>query len=292
MVSIIVANPIPVKIAPMSSRTLRVGIVQNRAVPDLAQNLRGLEAQVRDATARGATLVALPEACEFLSPDNAAFDRHARLLEEHPAALALRKVARDVSAWILVGSLSVRADDGRLANRSVLVSPRGEVHATYDKINLFDAAAGDKESLESRLYQRGATAVVVDIGVARLGLSICYDLRFPQLYRALAQHGANVLAIPSAFMKITGEAHWHALLRARAIETGCYVLAPAQCGSPHDGRENFGHSLVVSPWGEILAEAGDDPAVLVVDLDLAQVDEARRRIPSLSQNFDFSVTTV
>lgn len=276
----------------MKPNTLRVGVVQNCAVPDAARNIAGLEAQIEEAAAKGAGLIALPEACEFLHPDNAEFVRHARPLDEHPAAAALRAAAKDVSVWLLVGSLSVRGEDGKLANRSILISPEGEIRATYDKINLFDAAPGEKQSLESRLYKRGSTAVVADIGVAKLGLTVCYDLRFPLLYRALAQHGANVLTVPSAFMKITGEAHWHTLLRARAIETGCYVLAPAQCGSPHPGRENFGHSLVVNPWGEIIAEAGLGPEVIIADLDLAQVDEARRRIPSLGQNFDFSVTTL
>ena len=276
----------------MKPKALRVGIVQNCAVPDAARNIAGLVSRIREAAAKGASLVALPEACEFLHPDNAEFERHARALDENPAAGALRTAARDACVWLLVGSLSVRTDDGKLANRSILISPEGEIRATYDKINLFDVALGEKESLESRLYKRGTTAVVADIGAAKLGLSVCYDLRFPLLYRALAQHGANVLTVPSAFMKTTGEAHWHALLRARAIETGCFVIAPAQCGSPHAGRESFGHSLVVNPWGEIIAEAGVEPEVLIADLDLAQVDEARRRIPSLGQNFDFTVTTL
>ena len=268
---------------------LRVAVVQNCATPDSARTVGLLRAQVREAASRGAKLIALPEACEFLHPDNAEFSRHARALEEHPAAQALGEAAREAGAWVLVGSLSVRAANGKLANRSILFTPQGEIRATYDKINLFDAAPGEKESLESRLYERGDTAFVVDIGAARLGLSICYDLRFPQLYRALARAGAQVLTVPSAFMRITGEAHWHTLLRARAIETGCFVLAPGQCGEPHEGRESFGHSLIVNPWGEIIADAGTEPGVIVADLDLAQVAEARRRIPSITQEFDFKV---
>jgi predicted amidohydrolase len=273
----------------MKNKTLRVAVVQNRATPDAAANLAFLREQISRAALAGAELIALPEACEFLHPDNAEFGRHARPVAEHPAALALGEAARLAKAWLLVGSLSVRGESGKLANRSILFGPAGEIRATYDKINLFDAAPGEKESLESRLYQRGETARVVDIGLATLGLSICYDLRFPQLYRALAQAGAQVLAIPSAFMKITGEAHWHTLVRARAIETGCFVLAPAQCGQPHEGRESYGHSLVVDPWGEVIAEAGTEPATLVADLDLAQVARARRRIPSITQNYDFKV---
>jgi len=268
---------------------LRVGVVQNCAVPDADANVAGLRRQIREAAAQGARFISLPEACEFLHPDNQAFGRHARPLGECPAAAALAEAAREAGAWLLVGSLSVRAANGKLSNRSVLFSPQGEIRATYDKINLFDAAPGEKESLESRLYERGATAFVVDIGAAKLGLSICYDLRFPQLYRALARAGAQILMVPSAFMQITGEAHWHTLLRARAIETGCFVLAPAQCGIPHEGRASYGHSLIVNPWGEIVADAGVDPAVIVADLDLAQVNEARRRIPSITQEFDFKV---
>ena len=236
--------------------SLRVAIVQNCATPDTEATVEGRRRQIREAASQGAQLIALPEACEFLHPDNGAFDRHARSLDDHPAALALADEARRAAAWLLVGSLSVRAGSGRLANRSVLVSPRGVVHAIYDKINLFDAAPGETESLESRIYERGRTARVVDIGAARLGLSICYDLRFPALYRALAQAGAQILAVPSAFMQVTGEAHWHVLLRARAIETGCFVIAPAQCGRPHEGRQSFGHSLIVAPWGDVLADAG------------------------------------
>ncbi len=273
------------------SKTLRVAVVQNCATPDHDANIAGLRAQIREAAGQGARLIALPEACEFLHPDNEAFGRHARALEEAPASAQMAEAARESAAWILVGSLSVRAANGKLANRSVLYSPQGDIRATYDKINLFDAAPGEKESLESRLYERGKTAFVVDIGAAKLGLSICYDLRFPQLYRALARAGAQILAVPSAFMQITGEAHWHTLLRARAIETGCFVLAPAQCGSPHVGRESYGHSLIVNPWGEIVADAGTEPGIVVADLDLAQVTEARRRIPSITQEFDFKVVT-
>ncbi len=286
MVTIIVAN-----MSNVNSGTLRVAVVQNCARPDAEHNIEGLRRQIRDAAARGASLITLPEACEFLHPDNEAFSRHARPLEEAPAATALAEAARESGTWLLVGSLSVRAANGKLSNRSVLYSPQGEMRATYDKINLFDAAPGEKESLESRLYQRGDTAFVVDIGAAKLGLSICYDLRFPQLYRALARAGAQILAVPSAFMQITGEAHWHTLLRARAIETGCFVLAPAQCGSPHEGRESYGHSLIVNPWGEVMADAGIEPGIIVADLDLAQVAEARRRLPSITQEFDFKVVS-
>jgi predicted amidohydrolase len=271
---------------------LRVALIQSCATPDFEDNLARLRALIRTASLAGAKLIALPEACEFLHPDNAAFERHARPAAEHAAVRALSEAAIEASAWLLAGSLSVRAESGKLANRSFLFTPQGDIHATYDKINLFDAAPGDKESLESRLYERGNTARVVDLDGSRLGLSICYDLRFAGLYRALARAGAQILAVPSAFMQVTGEAHWHVLLRARAIETGCFVIAPAQCGVPHEGRASYGHSLIVGPWGDVLAEAGTEPAVIVADLDLAQVAQARRRIPSIHQEHAFEVATI
>lgn len=274
---------------PSSDRMLRVAVIQSCASPDSAATLERLRTQIRTATLAGAQLIALPEACEFLHPDNLAFEAHARPPAEHPAVQALSQAAREASAWLLAGSLSVRAHNGKLANRSFVFTPAGEVQATYDKINLFDAAPGEKENLESRVYERGGIARVVDLGLARVGLSICYDLRFPQLYRALAQAGAQLLAVPAAFMQVTGEAHWHALLRARAIETGCFVVAAAQCGVPHAGRASYGHSLVVGPWGDVLAEAGTEPCVLVVDLDLTQIAKARRRIPSIHQDYSFEV---
>ena len=275
-----------------SPRRLRVGLVQSCATPDFAANMAALDRMVREAAGKGAQFIALPEACEFLHPDNQQFFAHAKRPEENPALAGLATAAREVGAWVLVGSLSVRVDDKTLANRSILLTPRGEVRAAYDKIHLFDAAPGEKPSVESRIYKRGDKAIVVDIGAARIGLSVCYDLRFPHLYRKLAAAGAEILLVPSAFMQVTGEAHWHTLLRARAIETGCFVLAPAQCGKPHAGRESFGHTLAVNPWGEVIADAGREPGIVVVDLDLGEVVEARRRIPSLSQNFDFTVESL
>jgi len=272
-------------------RKLRIAVIQSCASPDVTATLERLREQIRTAALAGAQLIALPEACEFLHPDNAAFETHARVPAEHPAVQALSQAASQASAWLLAGSLSVRASNGKLANRSFVFSPGGDIRATYDKINLFDAAPGEKETLESRVYERGSTASVVDLGLARLGLSICYDLRFPQLYRALAQAGAQLLMVPAAFMQVTGEAHWHALLRARAIETGCFVVAAAQCGVPHPGRASYGHSLVVGPWGDVLAEAGTEPCVLIADLDLTQIDQARRRIPSIHQDYSFKVIT-
>ena len=189
--------------------------------------------------------------------------------------------------WIAAGSLAVRTGDpdGRLANRSFLIDPDGGIAARYDKIHMFDVEVSERETWrESQGFRPGTRAVVAQTPFAVLGLAICYDLRFPHLFRTLAQAGAQVLLVPAAFTRPTGEAHWEVLLRARAIETGCFVLAAAQTGEHASGRLTHGHSLAVAPWGEVLADAGREPGVTLVDLDLAQVDEARRRIPALGHD--------
>jgi predicted amidohydrolase len=200
----------------------------------------------------------------------------------------VREEASRLGLWVLLGSIAVLHDagDGRFANRSVLIDAAGAVTARYDKIHMFDVAVSEAETYrESAAFRPGTRAVVVDTPWARLGLSVCYDLRFPHLYRALARAGAGVLCVPSAFSPVTGAAHWEALLRARAIETGCFVLAPAQTGSHPAAqgrrRETWGHSMAVSPWGEVLLDAGTAPGIHVLDLDMARVEEARRRVPSL-----------
>jgi predicted amidohydrolase len=208
----------------------------------------------------------------------------------HPALAAFRALARETGAWLLAGSLHVKLEDeDRLANRSYLVNPEGEVAAKYDKIHMFDVDLPSGESYrESKNFRPGGEAVLAELPWCRLGMTVCYDLRFPQLYRALAKAGAEVLTIPSAFTRPTGRAHWHALMRARAIETGCYVLAAAHCGEHAGGRKTYGHSLIVAPWGEIVAEAGEEPGVIVAELDLAKGAEARGRVPSLGHDRDFA----
>jgi predicted amidohydrolase len=207
---------------------------------------------------------------------------------EHPGLAQLRDLAGELGCWLLIGSLVIRLSDERLANRSFLIDPAGQVAARYDKIHMFDVEVPDGQSYrESKAYQPGGTAVLADLPWGRLGLTVCYDLRFPQLYRALAQAGAEVLTVPSAFTRLTGRAHWHVLLRARAIETGAFVLAPAQCGETSQGRQTYGHSLIVAPWGEVLAEAGEDPGVILAEIDPARVAEARRMIPALGHDRAF-----
>jgi deaminated glutathione amidase len=211
---------------------------------------------------------------------------------EDLSVAALAAVARELGIWLSAGSLALRSGD-RLVNRSLLYAPEGRVVARYDKVHLFDVALPNGESYrESGSYDGGTWAVTAAIGPIRLGLTICYDLRFPQLYLALACAGASVFTIPSAFTRMTGEAHWHVLLRARAIETGSFVLAAAQGGRHESGRETYGHSLVVDPWGRILAEAQDQPGIILADIDAEQAAAARRKIPTLRHQRDIAVDAV
>jgi predicted amidohydrolase len=201
-----------------------------------------------------------------------------------------RELARTYGIWLHIGSLAIKVSAEHAANRSFLIDPKGEIAARYDKIHMFDVdLAGGESYRESRSYRAGDHAVTVDLQWGRLGLSICYDLRFPALYRALAESGASFLAIPSAFTRQTGEAHWHTLMRARAIENGAYVIAAAQGGKHEDGRETFGHSIVVDPWGKVIAEGGTEPGVTFADIDPAQVALVRGRIPSLQHGRRFDV---
>jgi predicted amidohydrolase len=202
---------------------------------------------------------------------------------------AMRDLARDRARWLLIGSIFVRTGEDSVANRSYLLAPDGGVAATYDKIHMFDVDLEGGESYrESNVFAPGDAAVAADTPCGRLGLTVCYDVRFPALYRALAKSGAEVLTVPAAFTRKTGQAHWHVLLRARAIETGCWVLAPAQCGDHEDGRETYGHALIVDPWGEVVADAGETPGVIMAEIDTARVAKARGMIPSLWNDRPFA----
>jgi predicted amidohydrolase len=213
--------------------------------------------------------------------------------EEHDIALrAFRDLAHELRIWLHIGSLAIRFDDARerVANRGFLIDPDGAIAARYDKIHMFDVDLAKGESWrESRTYQPGEVAITADLPWGRLGMTICYDLRFSALYRALAESGAQFLAVPAAFTKQTGEAHWHVLLRARAIETGSFVLAAAQAGTHEDGRETFGHSLIVDPWGNVLAESGTEPGVITATIDPARVADARSKIPVLQNGRRFAL---
>ncbi|TVR81901.1 MAG: carbon-nitrogen hydrolase family protein [Rhodospirillales bacterium] len=273
-----------------------VACVQLTAARDIETNLPVLADRVRAARAAGAALILLPENAAMLEPVPARVREKARPESEHPALAVLRELARETGAWILIGSLAVRPTGAgagagvadKIVNRCLLVDDRGDVVARYDKIHLFDVDLNaDQVYRESATVVPGDRAVVADTPWARLGLSVCYDLRFPALYRSLAKAGAEVLVVPAAFTRITGQAHWHVLLRARAIETGCYVVAPAQCGVHAEGRETYGHSLIVDPWGTVLADGGEGPGLIVAAIDPQLVADARRRIPSLTHDRPF-----
>jgi deaminated glutathione amidase len=274
---------------------MKAALIQLSVTDDPATNLSVTSALVRKAAASGAGFILTPEVTNCLSSDRD-HQRMVLALEARDRTLAaLREDATDLGVWLLIGSLALLTDDqdGRFSNRSFLIAPDGSVAARYDKIHMFDVnVTATEQYRESSGYRPGDAAVVTDAGFARIGMTVCYDVRFPYLYRALAQAGAGVLTVPAAFNDTTGAAHWEPLLRARAIETGCYVLAPAQCGThaPHNGRvrRTHGHSLAVSPWGEILADGGTEVGVTYVVLDMSEVAKARARIPSLTHDRRFS----
>ena len=267
----------------------RVACVQIRSGPDVAANLDRVEGLIRQAHANRAQLIALPEVVDFRDEGVEPYRQYARPLAEHRAAKRFASLAAELRIFLLAGSLTMRAEDGRLANRSLLFDPEGAPIAQYDKIHLFDTGViGSDASKESDIFVPGQRAVLARTSAGRLGLSICYDLRFPHLYRDLAKAGAELLAVPSNFLQTTGEAHWHVLLRARAIENGCYVLAPAQCGESRPGKRSFGHSLIVGPWGEVLADAGpDEERIITADIDEGRVAQVRERIRSLQHDRPF-----
>jgi hypothetical protein len=253
-----------------------------RSGVDPQTNLATALAAVEEAARAGAAYVLTPEMTNIMETKRDRLFAAIADEERDPTLTAMRETARKLSIYIHLGSLAVKASPEKAANRSFLIDRRGDVVARYDKIHMFDVDLANGESYrESRNYRAGELAVVADLPWGRLGVTVCYDLRFPALYRALAEAGASFLSIPAAFTRQTGETHWHVLLRARAIENGCFVFAAAQGGRHENGRETFGHSLVVDPWGKILAEGGTEPGVILADVDPAQVAAARSRIPSL-----------
>lgn len=268
------------------SDTFRAACVQMRTGTDISENLRSAEALIREAHGRGAAFIATPEVTVLFEAETERLFSQVHTEEDDPSLRRLRALAQELGVWLLIGSMAISVGDRQCANRSILIGPGGQVVATYDKIHMFDVDLPNGETYrESRNFRRGERAVLADLPWGKLGLSVCYDLRFPQLYRALAKAGASFLTIPAAFTHTTGMAHWHVLQRARAIETGCYVIAPAQGGQHANGRHTFGHSLVVAPWGEVIAEAdGAEPCVITADIDPRRVVEARGRVPALTHD--------
>ena len=261
----------------------RVALIQFTAGREPAANIAPVSAMIREARAQGAALICTPENTGYIEPVNKELVAKAESQERHLALAAYRELAAETGAWLLIGSLAVTVPrTEKVANRSFLVDPTGAIAASYDKIHLFDVdLAGGESYRETKTIAPGGKAVVADLPWGRLGMSVCYDLRFAHLYRALAQAGAHYLTVPAAFTVPTGKAHWHVLLRARAIETGCYVFAPAQTGTHAEGRQTYGHSLIVAPWGEVLADGGETPGIVVAEIDPKAVSEARAAVPAL-----------
>jgi predicted amidohydrolase len=268
----------------------RVGLVQMCTGRDVETNLLDASSLIREAARQGAQYVQTPEITTLMEMDRARLFAAVRPQEGNPAIAHFAALARELGIWLHVGSMAILVGNGKIANRSFLISPNGEIEARCDKIHMFDVQlAGGESYRESKNYAAGDQAVLAELPWGTLGLTVCYDLRFPHLYRALAKAGADFLAIPSAFTRQTGEAHWHVLMRARAIENGCFVFAAAQAGKHESGRETYGHSLIVAPWGEVIAEAGKDVGVVVADVRTADVAAARQRIPSLRHDRPFQV---
>jgi deaminated glutathione amidase len=271
---------------------MRVAALQMRSGTQPGPNLRDLDRLAGEAADQGATYALSPEVTVVFAENREGLATVAGPWEGNPAIAEAAAIAQRHNIHLHLGSLAVALPEGRFANRSVLFRPDGSIAATYDKVHLFDATLpGVREYRESATYAGGDKAVLSDAPGFSLGFTICYDVRFPALHRALAEAGAQVLAVPAAFTKPTGEAHWHVLLRARAIETGCYVIAAAQAGSHENGRQTYGHSMIIDPWGKIIAELdGETPGVAIADIDLGAVVDARGRVPALANARSFSLS--
>lgn len=270
--------------------SFRAALVQLRSGRSIHPNMEMVEALVRRAAQGGAVYVQTPENTAIMELEPERLFAEIVAEEECTPLERLKSLAKELGIFLHIGSLAIKLEQTKIANRSYLIAPDGEIAARYDKLHLFDVdLAGGESYRESRNYRPGAKAVLAELPWGRLGLSICYDLRFPQLYRALAAAGASFIAVPAAFTRQTGEAHWRVLLRARAIETGAFVLAAAQGGLHENGRSTYGHSMIVSPWGEVLAEAGEEPQVLFAEIDPRLSEEARAKVPSLKHGRDFEI---
>jgi len=268
---------------------LRIACLQMNSGNEFAANLTVFDAMAREAAASGAEFILSPE--YFLMMDGTGRVMREAALDEHgePALSAVTALARELAVWLLAGSLTLKAGDGRMFNRSFLISAEGRVVATYDKIHMFDVTLPDGKVIrESSAYRSGERAVLAETPWGRLGMTVCYDLRFPALFRTLAQAGAGFISVPSSFQRQTGKAHWHTLVRARAIENECFILAPAMCGDHPGNRQSFGHTLVVDPWGEVIAEGGESPEIVYAEIEPRRVAKVRSMIPSLEHDRPFA----
>ncbi|MGO9484865.1 MAG: carbon-nitrogen hydrolase family protein [Rhodomicrobium sp.] len=276
-----------------SKNRFRAALVQMRTGKDIQENLVQAEAFIREAARRGANYVQTPENTLIMEVEAKHLLEKISTEDQTEGVAHFSRLARELGIWLHIGSLAVKVGKGRAANRAFLFAPDGEAICRYDKIHMFDVDLPSGESYrESATFEPGKCAYVAEIPWGGLGIATCYDMRFPEQYKALAQAGAKFLTAPSAFTKVTGEAHWHVLLRARAIENGCFVFAAAQGGRHANGRTTYGHSIAISPWGEIIAEAGTEPGVIVADIDASEVDRVRARIPALDHTRGFKVEVV
>ncbi|MCP4329609.1 MAG: carbon-nitrogen hydrolase family protein [Alphaproteobacteria bacterium] len=268
--------------------TFTVACIQNTAERDIEPSIGPVVELIRAAAARGADLVTLPEMVTMIEPHDRDVPAKARAEDDDPGLAAFRAEAAAAGVWMLIGSLLIRTAGGKVANRSFVVDPGGNIVARYDKLHLFDVDLDGGETYrESATVEAGDEAVLAPTPWGLLGLSVCYDLRFAYLYRALAQGGASFIGIPAAFTYTTGKDHWHVLVRARAIETGCFVFAPNQCGIHAEDRRTWGHSLIVNPWGEVLADGGDEVGLVTAEIDPVEVERARRMVPALKHDRRF-----
>lgn len=269
---------------------VKVAGVQLNASPEISENTKIVEDQVREAAGQGAKLIVTPEnTCHMVFPQGKKLDT-APAEDAHGLLSRAQELAQELDVWLLLGSLSIKVQEDKIANRSFMISDKGEIVARYDKIHLFDVdLAGGESYRESKNVQGGDKAVLADTPWGKVGMTICYDVRFPHLYRTLAHAGASILTVPAAFTVPTGKAHWHTLLRARAIENGAFVIATGQCGTHAGDRLTYGHSLIINPWGEVIAEAGEQPEIIYADLDMDEVTKARESIPALQHDRPFEL---
>jgi deaminated glutathione amidase len=271
--------------------TFRVACLQMQTGNDLATNLDTVQTMARAAARDGARFVLTPEYTLMMDGSGRVMRERALEADGRPALPGLQALAKELSVWLLVGSLTLKTDADRIANRSYLIAADGSVVASYDKIHMFDVTLPDGKVIrESSAYCPGERATIADTPWGKIGLTVCYDLRFPHLYRALAKAGARYLTIPSSFQRATGKVHWHTLIKARAIENACFVFAPAMCGEHPGNRTTYGHSLIVDPWGDVLADGGDQPGIIYADIDPARVDRVRSMLPSLEHDREFRLS--
>ena len=266
--------------------------IQLNSKRDIELNIAEILRLVDQALELGAEFITLPECTGMMEPNRKLLKEKTPFEQDHGVLIAIRERAMESGAWILIGSLAIRLPGNQIVNRSYLIDQKGEIAVTYDKIHMFDVQLDDGQTYrESETYKPGTEAVLTELPWGRLGLTICYDVRFAYLYRTLAQNGARFITVPSAFTKVSGEAHWHVLQRARAIETGCYIISAAQCGDHAEGRQTYGHSLIVDPWGKILADGGEETGVIVARIDPHQVENARAKIPALNHDRRYKLSS-